>query len=74
MADVNLSYQSLGPSPAGNGMDVMLVAVKREKILNHTNVLSQSGKIPTVVDYDGFAVYNAFEATTSSHPIKWPRC
>ena len=61
MADVNLSYQTLGPSPAGNGTDVMLVAVKREKILNHTNVLSQAGKIPTVVDYDGFAVYNAFE-------------
>ena len=61
MTDVNLSYQSLGPSPSGNGTDVMLVAVKREKILNHTNVLSQAGKIPTVVDYDGFAVYNAFE-------------
>jgi type IV pilus assembly protein PilM len=62
MTDVNLSYQSLGSSPSGSGTDVMLVAVKREKILNHTNVLSQAGKIPTVVDYDGFAVYNAFEA------------
>ncbi|MGO8786738.1 MAG: type IV pilus assembly protein PilM [Terriglobia bacterium] len=62
MTDVNLSYQGLGPSPSGNGTDVMLVAVKREKILNHTNVLSQAGKIPSVVDYDGFAVYNAFEA------------
>jgi type IV pilus assembly protein PilM len=62
MTDVNLSYQSLGPSPSGTGTDVILVAVKREKILNHTNVLSQAGKIPTVVDYDGFAVYNAFEA------------
>ena len=61
MTDVNLSYQGLGPSPSGNGTDVMLVAVKREKILNHTNVLSQAGKIPIVVDYDGFAVYNAFE-------------
>jgi type IV pilus assembly protein PilM len=61
MADVNLSYQGLGPSSSGNGTDVMLVAVKREKILNHTNVLSQAGKIPTVVDYDGFAVYNSFE-------------
>jgi type IV pilus assembly protein PilM len=61
MTDVNLSYQALGLTPAGNAMDIMLVAVKREKILNHTNVLSQAGKIPTVVDYDGFAVYNAFE-------------
>jgi len=61
MTDVNLSYQGLGPSPSGSGTDVMLVAVKREKILNHTNVLSQAGKTPMVVDYDGFAVYNAFE-------------
>ena len=68
MTDVNLSYQSLGASPTGNGTDVMLVAVKREKILNHTNVLSQAGKIPSVVDYDGFAVYNAFEANYEVPP------
>ena len=61
MTDVNLSYQGLGPTANGSGTDVMLVAAKREKILNHTNVLSQAGKIPTVVDYDGFAVYNSFE-------------
>jgi len=62
ISDVNLSYQPLGPSSSGQGMDVMLVAVKREKILNHTNVLSQANKIPSVVDYDGFAMFNAFEA------------
>ena len=61
MADVNLSYQVLGPATAGPGFDVMLVAVKRDKILNHTNVLSQSGKTPTVVDIDAFALQNAFE-------------
>ena len=61
VSDVNLSYQSLGPAPSGTGSDVMLVAVKREKILNHTNVLSQAGKTPILVDYDGFAVFNAFE-------------
>jgi type IV pilus assembly protein PilM len=61
MSDVNLSYQPLGPAATGTGSDVMLVAVKREKILNHTNVLGQAGKTPTVVDYDGFAVFNAVE-------------
>lgn len=40
VADVNLSYQIMGPAVANGGLDVMLVAVKREKILNHTNVLS----------------------------------
>jgi type IV pilus assembly protein PilM len=68
MSDVNWSYESLGPSPSGTGTDVMLVAVKREKILNHKNVLSQARKTPTVVDYDGFAVFNAFEANYEPAP------
>jgi type IV pilus assembly protein PilM len=62
VADVNLSYQIMGPSAGSGGMDVMLVAVKREKILNYTNVLSQAGINPLVVDIDAFAVENAFEA------------
>jgi type IV pilus assembly protein PilM len=62
VTDVNLSYQIMGPAAAGGGMDVMLVAVKREKILNHTNVLSQAGRSPVVVDIDAFALENAFEA------------
>ena len=68
VADVNLSYQSLGLAASGSGTDVMLVAVKRDKILNHTNVLSQAGKIPSVVDYDGFAVFNAFEVNYQTPP------
>jgi len=68
MADVNLSYQVLGPAIAGPGFDVMLVAVKRDKILNHTNVLSQAGKIPTVVDIDAFALQNAFEVNYEPPP------
>jgi type IV pilus assembly protein PilM len=46
----------------------MLVAVKREKILNHTNVLSQANKTPWVVDYDGFAMFNAFEVNYRVSP------
>ena len=37
IADVNLSYQLLEATE--NQMDVLLVAVKKDKILNHTNVL-----------------------------------
>jgi type IV pilus assembly protein PilM len=66
MSDVNLSYQPLGQAP--NGMEVMLVAVKREKILNHTNVLSQAGKTPMVVDIDAFALQNAFEMNYEPSP------
>lgn len=61
MADVNMSYQVLGPGAGGNGFEVMLVAVKREKIQNYTTVLSVADKIPVVVDIDAFAVQNAFE-------------
>jgi type IV pilus assembly protein PilM len=49
-------------------MEVMLVAVKREKILNHTNVLSQAGKTPLVVDIDAFALQNAFELNYEPPP------
>lgn len=68
MEDVNLSYQILGPASAGPGYDVMLVAVKRDKILNHTNVLSQSGKTSLVVDIDAFALQNAFEVNYDPPP------
>jgi hypothetical protein len=67
MADVNLSYQVLGPAQAGPGFDVMLVAVKRDKILNHTNVLSQAGKAPAVVDIDAFALQNALRTPAGPH-------
>jgi type IV pilus assembly protein PilM len=68
MSDVMLSHESLGPSHSGEGTDVMLVAVKREKIVNHKNVLSQARKTPLVVDYDGFAVFNAFEVNYDPPP------
>jgi type IV pilus assembly protein PilM len=47
IADVNLSHQLLEATE--NQMDVLLVAVKKDKILNHTNVLAQAGKVPEVV-------------------------
>jgi type IV pilus assembly protein PilM len=68
MADVNLSHEILGPAAVGSGFDVMLVAVKRDKILNHTNVLSQSGRTPMVVDIDAFALQNAFEVNYDPSP------
>ena len=44
IADVNLDYQLL--ESLDSQMDVLLVAVKKDKILNHTNVLAQAGKTP----------------------------
>src|SRR2546422_9555291 len=68
MADVNMGYQVLGPAATGNGLDVMLVAVKREKIQNYTTVLSVAGKAPLVVDIDAFAVQKGFEVNYEPPP------
>jgi type IV pilus assembly protein PilM len=66
IADVNLSYQLLESMDAQ--MDVLLVAVKKDKILNHTNVLAQAGKTSTVVDIDAFALQNCFEVNYDPDP------
>src|SRR5271165_7094361 len=66
IADVNLSHQLLEATE--NQMDVLLVAVKKDKILNHTNVLAQAGKTPVVVDIDAFALQNAFELNYEPDP------
>src|ERR1700720_1780447 len=66
ISDVNLDYQLLESLDAQ--MDVLLVAVKKDKILNHTNVLAQSGKVPTVVDIDAFALQNCYEVNYDPTP------
>ena len=66
IADVNLSYQLL--EATDNTLDVLLVAVKKDKILNHTNVLAQAGKQPVVVDIDAFALQNCFEVNYDPDP------
>ena len=66
ISDVNLDYQLL--DSAESQMDVLLVAVKKDKILNHTNVLAQAGKTPTVVDIDAFALQNCYEVNYDPDP------
>ncbi len=61
ISDVNLDFEILNPHDMGPQMDVLLVAVKKDKILNYTNVLSLAGKSPAVVDIDAFALQNCYE-------------
>ena len=68
IADVNLSHQLLETTEAQ--MDVLLVAAKKDKILNHTNVLAQAGKTPVVVDIDAFALENCFEVNYDPDPAQ----
>jgi type IV pilus assembly protein PilM len=62
--DVNIDYQVLNtPASAGEGnMDVLLVAVKKDKINDMTSVITQAGKNALLADVDVFAVQNAYEA------------
>ena len=65
--DVNLDYVVLDTATA-DGMDVLLVAVKKDKIAEYTGVISQAGKTPALVDVDAFAVQNAYEVNYALTP------
>jgi type IV pilus assembly protein PilM len=67
ISDVNLDYQVL-KSSSPTALDVLLVAVKRDKIWNHTQALIQAGKTPAVVDFDAFALQNAYEVNYEPAP------
>ncbi len=61
ISDVKIDFQILSEDLSGPQMDVLLVAVKKDKILNYTNVLSMAGKTPAIVDIDVFALQNCYE-------------
>jgi type IV pilus assembly protein PilM len=70
IADVNLDYQILStPADASKGnMEVLLVAAKKDKIADYTDVIRQAGRTPVVVDVDAFAVQNVYEANYDIEP------
>ncbi|TKJ33726.1 pilus assembly protein PilM [bacterium (candidate division B38) B3_B38] len=60
--DVNLDYQVMERKGGDQAtMDVILAAVKKDRINNYTSVISHAGRIPVVMDVDAFALQNAFE-------------
>jgi len=69
--DVNLDYQIVGPGATSSdeaGVEVVIVAAKKDKIQNHTNVISLAGRNPEIVDIDAFALQNTFEANYDVSP------
>lgn len=68
LSEVNLDYQVIGPAATGDGLEVLLVVAKKEKVQNQTNVISMAGRTPEVVDIDAFALQNAFEANYTPDP------
>jgi type IV pilus assembly protein PilM len=61
MNDVNVDYQVLSDNLDGPTIDVLLVAVKKDKVLNYTNALQLAGRQPAIVDIDAFALQNCYE-------------
>ncbi len=61
IADVNLDYQVLGENSSTGNLDVLLVAVKKDKITDFSSVIKMAGKSPVLVDVDAFALQNAYE-------------
>jgi type IV pilus assembly protein PilM len=59
--DVKLDYVLLSDGQRGDHMEVLLVAVKRDKVNDYVSVISQAGRVPALVDIDAFAVQNAYE-------------
>jgi type IV pilus assembly protein PilM len=61
IADVNLDYQVLGENTGTGNLDILLVAVKKDKVTDYTSVLKMAGKTPVLIDVDAFALQNAYE-------------
>jgi type IV pilus assembly protein PilM len=69
--DVRLDYVVLSDAAPGEGqMDVLLVAVKRDKVNDYMSVISQAGRTPALVDVDAFAVQNCYEVNYDLDPLK----
>ena len=59
--DVNVDFQKLGAGAAQGQADVMLVAVKKDKINDYVNLVKEAGLEPVVMDVDAFALANMYE-------------
>ncbi len=61
ISDVYMDYQVLNDGEGSPTMDVLLCAVKKDKILNYTSALQLAGRKPEIVDIDAFALQNCYE-------------
>jgi len=68
VSEVNLDFQILDKDSGGGAddvMEVLLVAVKKDLIDHYTQVITEAGLEPKIIEVAGFSVQNAFEA---NHP------
>ena len=71
IADVNLDYEVIGPAEGEeDGLEVLLVAAKKDQIENNTSVVTMAGHEADIVDIDAFALQNAFEVNYDPDPVQ----
>jgi type IV pilus assembly protein PilM len=66
--DVNVDFQKLGPGAQEGQADVLLVAVKKDKINDYINLVKEAGLEPVVLDVDAFALANMYELNYEQEP------
>jgi len=59
--DVNIDFQILRQKEMKNQMDVIIVAVKKDKINEYVSTVREAGLNPVIVDVDAFALENMCE-------------
>ena len=59
--DVNFDFQVMGENSSTDMLDVLFVAVKKDRIQSYINVFNQAKKTPVILDVDAFALQNAYE-------------
>jgi len=63
LSEVQLDYQIVGGSAEGKtGLDVLLVAAKKDRIEARAAVIANTGRRPVVLDIEAFALANAYQA------------
>jgi type IV pilus assembly protein PilM len=73
--DVSLDFEVLGPVPNDpKQMQVLLVAAKKDMVLNFSELIREAGLTPLVVDVDSFAAQNALEANYDFGPDEVVAC
>jgi type IV pilus assembly protein PilM len=66
--DVSIDYEVIEGGGSGGNMDVLLVAVKKDKISDYTSAITQAGKTASMVDVDVFALQNCYEINYGTDP------
>jgi type IV pilus assembly protein PilM len=66
--DVSLDFEILGVDMGPKQMQVLLVAAKRDLILNLADIIREAGLAPEAVDVNSFAVQNVVEMSHELRP------